>query len=736
MRKLLVVPALLFFASLSFASELTVAISDPHHAPVAGARITLLRGDSTSAAAVQVTSAKGEAVFTGLNDGPYRVEVMAAGFAPCRVTASVLGTSRVSASLKLASRPETVQVTATATPLPQEETGMATETVSASTLELLQPVSALEPLRFLPGATTSSSGRRGSLSSLFVRGGDSRYNKVIIDGVPVNDPGGVFDFGVVPLTQVDRMEFVRGAASSLYGSDAMTSVVQIFTRTGTTPVPELRFGAEGGTFSSARGHASLAGAYRRLDYNIFAEQFNTQGQGVNDAYGNSSQGGNVGVQLSHRAEFRVRVRHSNSRTGVQSFWNFNGRPLLPPDSDQFARQNNLLGSAELTLAAPSRWMHHLSVFAYNHRRLNSDQVADRGCGPPLFLDCAFLDRFNMNRAGVSYRGDFSPVSWARTSFGYYFEDENGFIDQDFSGFTDHSHGLRRNHEVYGEQWITWKRLSLLAGARLVHNESFGNRGVPRLSASLLAVRGGSIFSGTRLHFGYSEGIKAPRLEESFGLVSAFGFVTDPNPQLKPEENRSWEAGAQQEFFGRRASLAATYFHNLFRNQIEFSFDPATFTSSYVNLNRSLAHGAEVELHLRPAQRISLDASYTYDSTQILSAPIAFDPLLIAGRPLLRRPLHSGSARLQYYGSRWGSILSAEFVGRRPDSDFLGLTSPPIDHSAGYARVDLGGWYMVRPRITAYANIENALDRHYEEAAGYPALKANFRAGLRFRVGGD
>ena len=75
-------------------------------------------------------------------------------------------------------------------------------------------------------------------SSLFVRGGESNYNKVIIDGVPVNDPGGIFDFGVVPMDNVERVEMVRGPESTIYGSDAMTSTVQMWTSTGDTRTPE------------------------------------------------------------------------------------------------------------------------------------------------------------------------------------------------------------------------------------------------------------------------------------------------------------------------------------------------------------------------------------------------------------------------------------------------------------------------------------------------------------------
>ena len=124
----------------------------------------------------------------------------------------------------------------------------------------MQPLAASDAIRFLPGAIINNAGQRGGLTSLFVRGGESRYNKVIVDGVTINEPGGTFDFGTLRMDQADRMELVRGAQSTLYGSDAMTSVVQVWTRPGSTRVPELTFGADGGNFETARGYAALAGA--------------------------------------------------------------------------------------------------------------------------------------------------------------------------------------------------------------------------------------------------------------------------------------------------------------------------------------------------------------------------------------------------------------------------------------------------------------------------------------------
>ena len=223
---------------------------------------------------------------------------------------------------------------------------------------------------YIPGAIVSSTGRRGNLASLFVRGGESNYNKVLVDGVPVNDPGGIFDFGVVPMNNIDRLEVERGPESTVYGSDAMTSVVQLWTATGSTRTPEIQFGADGGNFSTANGYASLAGARGIFDYNVFANQFNTQGQGVNDAYSNSLQGGNVGVRLSDRVAFRLRARHYNSWTGIQSNWWFNGNPELPPDPNQYAHQNNFLASGDLTVSGPGAWQHQFSGFEYHHVALN------------------------------------------------------------------------------------------------------------------------------------------------------------------------------------------------------------------------------------------------------------------------------------------------------------------------------------------------------------------------------
>ncbi len=315
MRFFKIFVSVLFLLAAASAADFTIKVVDPQSAAVAGAQVELFPADSSTPAAIATTSAEGVAVFRGTAAASYRVRILAAGFAVESTDISASKSEAITVSLRLAPATETVTVSATRTLVPGSAAGADVEVLSAGQLEVMRPVAADDALHFLPGAVVSTAGQRGGLSSLFVRGGESTYNKVIVDGVPANDPGGIFDFGVLPLAGAERLEFVRGSQSTLYGSDAMTSVVQVFTRTGSTPVPELRFGADGGNLGTANGYASLAGANGRFDYNLFGDQFNTMGQGPNDDYSNSLQGGNVGVKLTDwaalapaRAPFQQRHR--------------------------------------------------------------------------------------------------------------------------------------------------------------------------------------------------------------------------------------------------------------------------------------------------------------------------------------------------------------------------------------------------------------------------------------------
>jgi vitamin B12 transporter len=738
----------LFPCAAASAANLKIRVVDPQSAAVSGAEVLLLAEDG-KIISQQFTSAEGTAVFEDPGNRHYQLKVLAPGFGAETIAKPEAG---MIVRLHLAIAAETVTVSATRTPVVGRDAGSQVDTLNGQQLTTMLPAGANHVVRFLPGAVINTAGQRGGLASLFVRGGESNYNKVIVDGVTVNEPGGTFDFGTLSLAESDRMEFVRGAQSTLYGSDAMTSVVQAWTRTGSTPIPELRFGADGGNFGTASGHASLAGARGPFDYNLFGDQFNTNGSGVNNAYSDSLQAANTGLAINDKTSLRARVRHSNSHTGVPGEWNFNGYdPLVPvngfnapfeplaPNPSQWSQLNSLLGSVELSVTAPSGWQHRLTGFDYLYRYFERDpgdpqRVNTQNCAfpstprIPCGIDFASNEVDHINRGGFEYQGDYSERSWAHSTFGYRVENENGFVgDLDYGSQT---HGQRLNQDFYAQQELVFGRMGAIVGGRFVHDSAFGNRGIPRVALTFTAIRGNEIFSGTRLRFAYSTGFKEPRLEETFAGLP----YTVPNLSLKPERLRAFEAGFQQGFLHNRSVLNATYFNNLFHDQINYvTVNPVNFVGQYVNVNRAFAQGAEILLEAKLRPGLLLNGGYTYTSSQYLDNPAPFDSIYNPGNPLLRRPRHSANALLSYSGSKWGGDLGASFVGRRPDSDFYGFG---IDHAAGYVRADLGGWYAVQSRVTAYASIDNALDRRYNEVVGYPALPLNFRAGVRFRIGGE
>jgi vitamin B12 transporter len=722
--------ALLLFVALTAASaaDLKVKVVDPQSAAVSGAQVSLFSKRNDAALKIATTSAEGIAEFGELSSGSYQIQVLAPGFAPHTEDVATTHPAVITIQLHLASASETVVVTATRTPLPAGESSSSISTLESGQLETMQPIAAADAIRFLPGAVIDTAGQRGGLSSLFVRGGESTYNKVIVDGVAVDNPGETFDFGTLPLAEADRVEFLRGTQSTLYGSDAMTSVVQVWTRTGSAPVPELHLAADGGNFGTAHGNASLAGAHGRYDYNFFGDQFNSDGLGVNDASSDSLVGANVGVAITDQATLRVRFRHSNSQTGLPGEWNFNGDPLLAPDSSESAHLNNLLGSVELTLAAPSGWQHRFTAFDSLYR------YTDSNLNPPADSYDNFADLYqtHVNRVGVEYQGDYSERTWTHSTFGVRIENETGMVnDQDFP---PPAFGQRLDQDAYLQQQFTLGRLSAIAGGRFVHSSAYGNIGVPRVALTLLALHGGELFSGTRLRFSYAVGYMEPALYQTFG-DSAYGYA--PNHGLLPERTRAFEVGFEQKLLAGRWALNGIYFNNLFHDQIEATPTP-TGVYQFFNLEQSFAQGAEVELQGRISPQLSLTTAYTYTSTEILENPLCtpaspcFFPYA-PGDPLLRRPKQSATTLLSYLGTRWSANLAGSFVGPRPDSDFDGFG---ITHAAGYVRVDLGGWYAINSRITAYANVSNTLDRRYNEVLGYPALPINFRAGFRFRIGGE
>jgi vitamin B12 transporter len=255
--------------------------------------------------------------------------------------------------------------------------------------------------------------------------------------------------------------------------------------------------------------------------------------------------------------------------------------------------------------------------------------------------------------------------------------------------------------------------------------------------------GGELIGATRLRFTYGEGIKEPRLDQTFGT----DICNPGNPALLPEQSRTIYTGIEQRLARDRVRISADYFDSRFRDIVSFTFcfsgGPCPVTppgscpfgfGTFFNTDLARARGATISAEARVNRHLSFSGNYTLDDTRVLQSPNAFDPAQTPGNRLVRRPVHSGNLLFSTDIGRLSGTFTARFVGRRTDSDFL---FPPLNLSSnpGYATFNLAANFRIDARVTAFARIENLSGKHYQEILGYPALGRAAYAGMRFLFGG-
>ena len=242
-------------------------VVDTLGARLAGATVTLLREGQK----VQdgKSGSDGAFSFDGLSPDRYQVQASMPGFQSKTSEAVFVGQGGriiLEVALEIGPLQQEVVVTAGATEQLQARTGAPVTVIDEATIESINKLDVLEALRLVPAAQIVQVGQRGGATSLFLRGGESNFTKVLIDGIPSNDIGGGFDFSQLTLASVERIEVLRQTNSVIYGSDALTGVVNISTRRGTSRVPALEYALDGGNLGTFNNALSFGGAYKRFDY--------------------------------------------------------------------------------------------------------------------------------------------------------------------------------------------------------------------------------------------------------------------------------------------------------------------------------------------------------------------------------------------------------------------------------------------------------------------------------------
>ncbi len=642
--------------------------------------------------------------LTDLRPGTTQLDILAEAFSPYETEIAVSGATEVgSIVLKVQPIRNSVTVTANRTIMPAQSLGSSLDVIDRAEIESSQTREAADLLRNLAGIALQQTGARG-LTNFFVRGGESDYNKVLIDGVPVNLPGDTYDFAHVTTDNIARVEVVRGPQSALFGSDAMTSVVQIFTRNGITS-PEVDYTAEGGSFGTLRQSGSVRGNFKGVDFSNMFSRLDTDNVAENNDYRNASYFGNFGYTPSPNQSLRLTVSHGSVRTGTpgptaQGFTSFDPTGWM-------RRQEKTLG-AGYDILVGSRLTQHV---AYRFHDL--DQTFFGAFGP-----------FGVagTRHRLEYRGDVFLGRGGTLSYGVDFDREKGAVSE-----------VNRTRDNYGyylqEQFEPAPGFHVTAGIRIENNDSFGTVASPRLGLSYLLLNpsSGPIGSG-RIRFSAGRGIKEPRFLESFSQSPFFLG----NPDLESERSRSWEIGWEQGFAEDRVVADITWFDNRFRNLIQLVAGGGG-SNQYQNIGLTTARGLELRGRVRLG-RVRANANYTYLDGKVVESLSASFPFR-AGDPLLRRPDHSGDFRLSWIDDRWMVAWNSRFVGHRADSDFFSHF-PPLESNELYTVSNIAATVDVTRQLSAFISVKNIFDRSYQEVLGFSALGRGVTVGTRFRWGGD
>ncbi|HYM13781.1 MAG TPA: TonB-dependent receptor [Bryobacterales bacterium] len=710
--------ALLLLSTGPLWGDLRGNVKDFSGAAVPRARVFLLQTPQPA----QTVSADSSGVFRFVNTrtGQCTVFASAPGLSGDKIETPCDRPDALDLVLRPSAVAEAVVVTAERTEVPLSEVGSSVSVISAEDLSDLQAMQLLEAFRYLPGVEVNQTGRRGGVTSLFVRGADSKYNLVTVDGVTINDFGGAYNFTSLPAEEVEQMELVRGPQSALYGSYAIGSAVQVTTPSGLDR-HDFFTSAEGGNFGTRRFTAGGGGALHL-------------GPGSLGIYGSLSRLQSDGMVANDDSRFD----NAHLKADYQLPRHQHLQYSLLVDSNE-SGQPGAFGSdpAHLFagLDAVSRTLESYNIHAFHYdgelgRRVNerltgaiySDRLDFHSPFGPAFsrqsreafsseTSVALTRRdlliFGMERQGEHFRFDPSPLH--RAIYGWFVE--NHF---ERGGKFFLNTGVRLEH----------LRLDAVQAPAFFPRAPFAPSTItqahPKLSAAYLLLR------STRLHGSAGTGLRPP---------NGFELEFTTNPALQPERTTSFDAGVEQSLFAHRAAVDVTWFYNRFRDLI-VSLAPSQAGLSHWssdNLANSEASGVEFSLRLQPMRGLRLRGAYTYLDSSVLSLSGASGSVQRSfrlGEQLIRRPRHEGSYLAIWQHRRLlvesGAILRGRTLDLEPNFAASQYLNP------FYATFDAGAEWQLDRGVALTAKVRNLLDRAYEESLGFPALGRNFTIGVKWR----
>ncbi len=598
-----------------------------------------------------------------------------------------------------------VVVSASRIPVPANEVGSAVTVLTRDDIENSQATTIGDLLRTaVPGLAFSQSGSRGGLSQVRIRGAEGNHTLVVIDGIEMNDPArsSEFDFSHLLLSNIERIEIIRGPQSALYGSDAIGGLVLIKTRTGATQTgtsTSLSYG----TYNTTRALLTTRGGNRRFNYSLGAVHYKTDGFSAasekrgateKDGYRNDSVNLNLNMSPNETTKFSLYLKKTNAEADSDGFTGGIGAV----DADRVDKIDKLSGklSASIDLF-DGRWTHKLG-YAVTRNDIDS------------FSNGLFSSLTRGKKQKFDYQNHFVLGSGTHSGSEHIlvtaFEHEK---DQMFGTFSGGKRTVTNLGYIAEYRYSYRRKFFSSLALRFDDNDIFKDAGTGRLTLAFLPGRS----TNHRLHGSYGTGVKNPTLFELFGTTATF----TGNPNLTPEKARGWDAGIESHFFQRRLKVDLTYFHKDVTDLI------TGFGNTAVNQSgTSKSHGVEFSSRWRISERFRVTANYTYT-----------DARTATGEQQVRRPKHQFSLQLNYQPVS-GTNLYLSYTAKSDIKDYafdalFNRTLVPLDD---YAVVNLAVRHKLSKRFSLNARIENLFDEDYEEVYTYGTSGRAYYVGVSAR----
>lgn len=582
-------------------------------------------------------------------------------------TSAIAGLSFLSFNALAADPDPIIVVTATRTSQTADETLASVTVITREDIERSQAQSVADLLRGEPGLSIVNTGGTAKLTSIFLRGTESDHVLVLIDGIKAGSAtAGTTAFENIPLAQIERIEIVRGPRSSLYGSEAIGGVIQIFTRKGGGPLSPY-FSVTAGSYRTYEGTVGISGGGRNGWFNASAAGFSTSG--FNACDGTATAGcytvepdddGSRRRSGSMRAGYRF-----GARTEADVFW-------LRADgkSEYDGGFQNRTQTVQESYGSRVR----ITPFAPWQITLAGGRSFDFSDN---FLNDVLASRFNTRRDTVSVQNDVSFGASQMVSLGYDYQDDHVTN----SVYTVAS---RDNQGVFGQYQGQFGWFNSQLAYRRDNNEQFGRYDTGNLGL------GADLANHLHIFVTYGTAFKAPTFNELYYPFSG-------NPALTPETSRSAEAGVRGQSGKTRWSLAA------FQTVIDDLISYDASISAVANINEARIRGIETTLATRVGAWDSRTVLTILDPENRSTGPNR-------GNDLPRRTRES--LRLDLDRDVGPGRLGVTLRGEGPRYDDLANTV----ELKRYATLDLRGEYHVARDWTVQARIENLLDKDYETVA--------------------